>query len=85
MRGLKRRRISPPAISPSASAVRISPHGGRAAEVLVRDRRPEHALDSELDRVDEPELEHDHPQPRPRAELAPAVTQLGEEVRRLHA
>ena len=60
------------------------PPRGRAAEVLLRDRRSEHALDAELDRVDEPELEHDHPQPRARAELAPAVLQLRKEVRRLH-
>ena len=48
-------------MSPSASAVRMKPQRCRAAEVLLRDRGPEHALGAELDGVHEAELERRSP------------------------
>ena len=53
----------------------------RAAEVLLRDRRTEHVRGSRPGRVDDRELQNDRPKPAPRAELEPALSQLGEEAR----
>ena len=52
--------------------------------MLLRDGRSQDSLDTQDHRVHEAELEHDHPEPRPRSELAPALPELCEEVRRLY-
>src|SRR3954464_8166000 len=77
-RGRSRSIARPPQTRPIDWAARIAPHAAAPAEVLLRRRRAEHVRGSCPSRVHDGELQDDRPQPGPRAELEPALSQLGE-------
>ena len=84
-RGFQRSRTIPLAITPASIATRTAAQAAGPPRWRFATAGPEHEQRPGVQRVDDPELDHDRPQPPPAPEVAPAHAQVVEHRCRLGA